>query len=497
MATTQELAIAARRNLIGALGGPNITPEGETRVSQILGSASAAQIGQMAAGKNIDIFLGRAPRQVGGRLAFPTVADFNQAGIASSALPKEIEDIKAESARRLEETRAGIEAQFGEAIARQREIGAAEIGGTRARLATLRGVGASSSRLQFIKDQQKENARMIKELKTAESQALLNARTAAADEEEERIQQLRDNQFRLHQQAFNEAQAILAEGRAERGLELQERGFELQQEQFALQSEQVIAGLTGTFRGAPTFAAENAALQNMISIAGLTGEFMGAPTVAEKQRIANQAFQQAQITGIFEGQPTLAALSLGEAIRHNQAQEALQAQANAISSARTALDKKQVVTDANGNLAIINLTDESVTTLTDAEGNPVGVAQDLSNIEQFKSDMNDGIEAMNQGLITPNEAANRLIQAHPDKADVIQRSFMSIIVDEIKNENISANAGFDFLIEIAPDNIDEVQKFFEVRLPAAAASGFFQNLFTPGKRARVKDLTGKRERIVK
>lgn len=210
--TITQQGEAARSNLFARFRGQGVKEEEiASRVNTILGGASAAQIGNFAT------------RQFGSLTQPSLTSDLNQAGFASSALPDEEAKLAEQKEARLAKTRAGIETRFGESIEEQKRIGTAEISGTQARLATLRGGGASSSRLAFIKGQVKENAGIIKQFESAREAALLDADTTAADRLDERINTLRDQDFQLRQQEFNEAQALITGQRAERALGLQEK----------------------------------------------------------------------------------------------------------------------------------------------------------------------------------------------------------------------------------------------------------------------------------
>ena len=336
---------------------------------------------------------------------------------------EETEAEKAERARVIGE-------QFAPAIAEAGITGEKKLGTTEALAAQPELPGFSTVLQGEIREIEKDTERQIAELETRRDAAILAGDTTAAADAKASL----DLAFKIQNQIFQQKMQLVSQQLAINAAKLEEekfgesksqfeQTFGLSQEQFGLQTEQIIANLTGIFRGSPTFEAENQALQNMIAIAGLTGEFAGELTVAEQTRLANEAFQQARLTGVFEGEPTLAALSFEEAIRSNKAQEALRAQANAISGARAALDKKQVVTDRDGNFAILNLTDNTVEVIKDSEGNPLGAFQDLSQSEQFTQDMTDGFAAISNNSISIVAGLNRLVKAYPGKLEDIQIAF--------------------------------------------------------------------------
>jgi hypothetical protein len=75
-------------------------------------------------------------------------------------------------------------------------------------------------------------------------------------------------------------------------MDREDRLLEIKEKQFNLDTEKLLSDITGTFRGQPTYKAEQDQLKNMIDVAGLTGEFMGAATLDEKKRVADQAFRE-------------------------------------------------------------------------------------------------------------------------------------------------------------------------------------------------------------
>ena len=143
-----------------------------------------------------------------------------RAGAATSAqLDVGIEDIRTREEGRLGELRGILGGEFGRAIEERRERGVAEIGGTKAQLGISRGLGVSSSRQGFIQAQQTQIDKDIRALETAKATALTNADFASADREDVRIQQLKNNQFRLQQQSFENTLALLGETRAQKKFE--------------------------------------------------------------------------------------------------------------------------------------------------------------------------------------------------------------------------------------------------------------------------------------
>lgn len=172
--------------------------------------------------------------------------NFQSAGLSTSTLPdfaKNLEskeaNIKQEEEDRLAKMREAINAQWDETIERQEKIGEKEIGGTQARLATTRGMGASSSRMQFISNQQKENQGLIKQFETQRSQALLTADMGMAEQAESRINQLRDYNFKLREQGFKEAESML-------NLSLKKQQMDMDMAQFLMD---IPAGQTITVEG--------------------------------------------------------------------------------------------------------------------------------------------------------------------------------------------------------------------------------------------------------
>lgn len=246
------------------------------------------------------------------------IAETNREGLASSSLGSEFAEIqrkqeeKNEQQRRFQEKRTAIRGQFDvERGLTERRFA------SRQSLATQQGgiQGGSGSGLARSSTQEAGNVlreealtRSLKELKIAEEAAVQSG-------DESLFQRIKEERAQIHKEDLE----LRQEARAERAQLIQQRQFNktlgLSEDRFEFEQQQ-------------------GAIANTLAIAGLTGEFEGAKTAAEKTRIANKAFEEAKLQGVFEGEPTLAKLSFQEVLRSNLAQEALQAQVNAISAAK-------------------------------------------------------------------------------------------------------------------------------------------------------------------
>lgn len=147
-------------------------------------------------------------------------ANLNKLGLASSGLPgmesnltpsaADEAAITQSGADRTDKLRTGINASFDNSVINQRLSGAKTESGATAQLGGSRGLGASSARMSFIDSLHKENDSLIGSIEKDRQTALSNLDVQAAQQTEDRLNQLRDRQFQIGTQKFNEKMSLLS-----------------------------------------------------------------------------------------------------------------------------------------------------------------------------------------------------------------------------------------------------------------------------------------------
>ncbi len=151
-------------------------------------------------------------------------SQLNTAGVATSQLPNlqsslNVSQSDQDAIRKQESDREAqlsgvIQNQYGEKISNAQTQGQQQIGGAKSQLGESRGLGFSSSRSQYITNLQKQNNDYIKQIESDRDNALTTLDTQAAERSQTRIDQLRDQQFKLAQEQFSEGMQMLQESRA-------------------------------------------------------------------------------------------------------------------------------------------------------------------------------------------------------------------------------------------------------------------------------------------
>jgi len=258
-----------------------------------------------------------------------------------SEISGEISDMRDKLDDRLEDEINDIERAFARRIKSQEQLNKSVLGGI-----TTRGFRSGRARYapeiqaNIISAEERAALDRIQALENERDALISQAERAADDKDFELLQASLDAELRvideqraqlleLNELAAAEEQRqidLLKEAREQSrfDMEMQQMEFnmgramrqdELAEAQFAFNIEKGLADITGTFKGQPTFEAEQQALMNALAISGLTGEFNGAPTLEAKQQVIDNAFRQMGID--------VDVSRLNETIRSNRVQEYL------------------------------------------------------------------------------------------------------------------------------------------------------------------------------
>lgn len=201
--------------------------------------------------------LGYVPQSVssslGGEGKLNSVSqNLSAAGIASSSLPQmqsyadlvsdeEESNLKEAENQRLERMRSLIGEEYETAIAERRQRGEKQIGGAEAQFGVSRGLGASSSRMQFLQDMNNQIQGDIDTLTKQKANAVAKLEFESADRITEQIQKLEETRYKVQNEAYNRGLQLLQEERAQAGEQREQEKYE-----FDLQNDkadELVSGL--------------------------------------------------------------------------------------------------------------------------------------------------------------------------------------------------------------------------------------------------------------
>jgi len=122
-------------------------------------------------------------------------------------------EFQTEGDKRLAQMKAMIGAEYDELIGQRKERGEKEIGGAGARLGITRGLGASSSRMQFMAEMQSNIDADIATYTETKATAMAKLDFEMADKIDAQIRDLEETRFKAQQVSYNQQLQSLQEGR--------------------------------------------------------------------------------------------------------------------------------------------------------------------------------------------------------------------------------------------------------------------------------------------
>jgi hypothetical protein len=255
--------------------------------------------------------------------------------------------------------RAEANSIFDPKIAEARQVGREREGSAEGQLGVTRGLGLSTAGTSFLMAIQRANEQKINEIEAEKTAYLKEGNYNASQRAEAKLQQLREDNFKLWESNRNFAiqEAGLDIDRAKLGI--QQGQLELSRQNAMIDQQQAISNLTGSITpliaemagldpGTPTYQAQQAAIQNALQEAGLTGYLNGEKTW---DRLAQEVQLNLQQQGI-----EIDLKQLEESIRHNKVQEGLEGARVAIARANAAqeasiyggeIQKRKIMRDMN------------------------------------------------------------------------------------------------------------------------------------------------------